>query len=108
VATTSAISAGLPTATFIQRQEVAEPPAAEEPPPAPEPAPAPEAPATSDAPPGEAQAAQQAPGAPGAGQPDKNEPDEMVKKLFDPLLRRLKAELRLDRERRGVLTDRWH
>jgi pyruvate/2-oxoglutarate dehydrogenase complex dihydrolipoamide acyltransferase (E2) component len=35
-------------------------------------------------------------------------PDELVKKLFDPLLRRLKAELRLDRERRGVLTDLRH
>jgi hypothetical protein len=28
-----------------------------------------------------------------------------VKKLFDPLLRRLKTELWLDRERRGRLTD---
>ncbi|MGH3754337.1 MAG: hypothetical protein ACRDRP_16890 [Pseudonocardiaceae bacterium] len=35
-------------------------------------------------------------------------PDELVKKLFDPLLRRLKAELRLERERRGVLTDLRH
>jgi len=34
--------------------------------------------------------------------------DELVKKLFDPLLRRLKTELRLDRERRGVLTDLRH
>ncbi len=36
------------------------------------------------------------------------EPDELVKKLFDPLLRRLKAELRRDRERRGSLTDLRH
>ena len=36
------------------------------------------------------------------------ETDELVKKLFDPLLRRLKTELRLDRERRGALTDRRH
>jgi hypothetical protein len=36
------------------------------------------------------------------------ETDELVKKLFDPLLRRLKTELRLDRERRGALTDRPH
>ncbi len=35
-------------------------------------------------------------------------PDELAKKLFEPLLRRLKAELRLDRERRGVLTDLRH
>ncbi|MFI5561634.1 hypothetical protein ACIA2T_20360 [Amycolatopsis japonica] len=34
--------------------------------------------------------------------------EELVKKLFDPLLRRLKTELRLDRERRGALTDRPH
>jgi hypothetical protein len=32
----------------------------------------------------------------------------LVKKLFDPLLRRLKIELRLDRERRGRLTDLSH
>jgi hypothetical protein len=31
-----------------------------------------------------------------------------VARLFDPLLRRLKTELRLDRERRGVLTDIRH
>lgn len=36
------------------------------------------------------------------------ETEELVKKLFDPLLRRLKTELRLDRERRGALTDRSH
>ncbi|MEJ2875116.1 MULTISPECIES: hypothetical protein [unclassified Saccharothrix] len=36
------------------------------------------------------------------------EPEELLKKLYDPLLRRLKAELWLDRERRGLLTDRWH
>ncbi|AIG77455.1 Hypothetical protein AJAP_23000 [Amycolatopsis japonica] len=48
--------------------------------------------------------AQAAPAAP-AAQP---ETEELVKKLFDPLLRRLKTELRLDRERRGALTDRPH
>ncbi|MFJ9786863.1 hypothetical protein ACIRSS_45330 [Amycolatopsis sp. NPDC101161] len=42
---------------------------------------------------------------PAAPQP---ETEELVKKLFDPLLRRLKTELRLDRERRGALTDRPH
>jgi hypothetical protein len=41
--------------------------------------------------------------APGGGGGD---PDELVKKIFDPLLRRLKAELLLDRDRRGVLRDR--
>jgi hypothetical protein len=34
------------------------------------------------------------------------EPEELLKKLFDPLLRRLKTELRLDRERYGALIDR--
>ncbi|MER6669427.1 hypothetical protein ABT256_33060 [Amycolatopsis japonica] len=63
-------------------------------PPSPEPvAPPPAAPVPT--------AAQAAP----AAQP---ETEELVKKLFDPLLRRLKTELRLDRERRGALTDRPH
>jgi len=54
--------------------------------------------------------AQAGPGAPaGLGAPAAaGSPDELVKKLFDPLLRRLKNELRLDRERRGVLTDLRH
>ena len=34
-------------------------------------------------------------------------PEELLKTLFDPLLRRLRTELRLDRERRGVISDRW-
>jgi hypothetical protein len=33
------------------------------------------------------------------------EPEELLKKLFDPLLRRLRLELRLDQERYGVSTD---
>ncbi|MFC7547748.1 hypothetical protein [Plantactinospora sp. GCM10030261] len=40
---------------------------------------------------------------PGAGAG--GEPEELLAKLFDPLLRRLKAELRIDRDRRGSLTD---
>ncbi|ANZ38863.1 hypothetical protein BBK82_25130 [Lentzea guizhouensis] len=32
-------------------------------------------------------------------------PEELLTKLYDPLVRRLKAELWLDRERRGALTD---
>ena len=48
-------------------------------------------------------------GGPAAGGPAAGgSPDELVKKLFDPLLRRLKTELRLDRERRGMLTDLRH
>jgi hypothetical protein len=42
--------------------------------------------------------------APGGG----GDPAAMVAHLFDPLLARLKTELRLDRERRGSLTDLWH
>jgi hypothetical protein len=44
-----------------------------------------------------------APHAGGAGAAQS--PEELLKTLFDPLLRRLKAELRLDRERRGLITD---
>jgi hypothetical protein len=36
------------------------------------------------------------------------DPTAMVAHFFDPLLARLKTELRLDRERRGSLTDLWH
>ncbi|MGC5020957.1 hypothetical protein [Micromonospora sp. DT47] len=36
------------------------------------------------------------------------EPEELLAKLFDPMLRRLKAELRIDRDRRGWLTDLPH
>jgi hypothetical protein len=50
-----------------------------------------------------------APSTPAAPEPSGGggggDPDELVKKIFDPLLRRLKAELLLDRDRRGVLTD---
>ncbi|QFZ22280.1 hypothetical protein [Saccharothrix syringae] len=35
------------------------------------------------------------------------DPEALLNKLYDPLVRRLKAELWLDRERRGALTDRW-
>lgn len=81
------------------------------------PAAAPESPppeAAAPAPPSATAAAPAAPGTPGApgapGAPGQagQEPEELLKKLFDPLLRRLKTELRLDRERRGALTDRWH
>jgi len=36
------------------------------------------------------------------------DPAAMVAHFIDPLLARLKTELRLDRERRGSLTDLWH
>jgi pyruvate/2-oxoglutarate dehydrogenase complex dihydrolipoamide acyltransferase (E2) component len=48
-----------------------------------------------------------APAAPAAQAAPGQEPEELLKKLYDPLVRRLKAELWLDRERRGALTDRW-
>ncbi|MBB5804739.1 pyruvate/2-oxoglutarate dehydrogenase complex dihydrolipoamide acyltransferase (E2) component [Saccharothrix ecbatanensis] len=54
--------------------------------------------AAAETPPAPAQAPQAAQG---------QEPEELLKKLYDPLVRRLKAELWLDRERRGALTDRW-
>jgi hypothetical protein len=73
---------------------------------APAQSPAPDA--AAPAPPSATAAAPAAPGAPGAPGQAGQEPEELLKKLFDPLLRRLKTELRLDRERRGALTDRWH
>jgi hypothetical protein len=36
------------------------------------------------------------------------DPAALVAHLYDTLLARLKTELRLDRERRGSLTDLWH
>lgn len=80
----------LPPPTLVQRVDEAPPP---EPPPA---APAEPAPA--------ANASTPAAAAPAAGA----EPTELLAKLYDPLLRRLRAELRIDRERRGALTDLWH
>ncbi|WP_344800020.1 hypothetical protein [Actinokineospora diospyrosa] len=77
----------------------------DDPPPEPEPAPTPEA-----APPPVTQTpapAAASTGAPASGAPPEAVPEELVRKLFDPLLRRLKTELRLDRERRGRVTDRW-
>jgi hypothetical protein len=46
-----------------------------------------------------------APPAPPAGG---QAPEELLAKLFDPLLRRLRAELRIERDRRGSLTDLRH
>jgi hypothetical protein len=37
--------------------------------------------------------------------PADTEPEELLKKIIDPLLRRLKAELRVDRDRQGLVTD---
>ncbi|MBM7773818.1 pyruvate/2-oxoglutarate dehydrogenase complex dihydrolipoamide acyltransferase (E2) component [Actinokineospora baliensis] len=86
-----------PVATqVLQRQED---------PPPPEPAPTPEA-----APPPVTQApapAAVSTAAPASGAPPEAVAEELVRKLFDPLLRKLKTELRLDRERRGRVTDRW-
>ncbi|MEV4759051.1 hypothetical protein AB0J86_28695 [Micromonospora sp. NPDC049559] len=75
-----------------------EPPAAEPPPP-PEPEPAP-APSTSGA------TAPPTAAAPAGGAGAGTEPEELLKKLFDPLLRRIKTELRLDQERHGVRSGR--
>ncbi|WP_156960545.1 hypothetical protein [Amycolatopsis taiwanensis] len=43
--------------------------------------------------------------APAAPQASHTDPEELLKTLYDPLLRRLRTELRLDRERRGALSD---
>ncbi|GAA3655749.1 hypothetical protein GCM10022267_47390 [Lentzea roselyniae] len=52
-----------------------------------------------------AEAAQPEVPQPGPGAPPGQNADELLRKLYDPLLRRLKADLWLDRERRGALTD---
>lgn len=107
---------------FVQRDiDITPPPAAMPvtPEPAaapPETAPAPEMAATppqmTAAPPEASAAAPEAGGASAAAPAAQaaaagQEPEELLKKLYDPLVRRLKAELWLDRERRGALTDRW-
>jgi hypothetical protein len=88
-----------PTFSVVaQRDDLAPAP---EPAAAPEPGPAPSPPAaaTPASGPGSPDAAPAQASAPGMV------PEELVKKLFDPLLRRLKTELRFDRERRGRITD---
>ena len=40
-----------------------------------------------------------------AGKAGGLDPDALARKLFDPLVARIKAELRQDRERAGYLTD---
>jgi hypothetical protein len=47
------------------------------------------------------------PGQP-AGSNSPTEIDHLVRRLYDPLVRRLKAELQLDRERAGHSLDLWH
>lgn len=82
------------SAATVQRQEAAEPVGA--PAPSPDSAPATTMPAPSLAP------APSATPPPGAAIPPL---DELARQLFGPLTARLKAELRLDRERSGMLTD---
>jgi hypothetical protein len=51
-------------------------------------------------------AAAASPGIPGAtASPE--ELDELARRLYAPMVRRLKADLLLDRDRRGLRTDRW-
>jgi hypothetical protein len=47
------------------------------------------------------------PGQP-TGSNSPTEIDNLVRRLYDPLVRRLKAELQLDRERAGRSLDLWH
>ena len=88
----------------VQRQQpdAATEPAAEPPPGEPTPTPAPPAAATA-AGPAATTAGAAATGA--AAAPGAVPLDELARRLFDPLAARLKAELRLDRERAGLLTD---
>jgi hypothetical protein len=82
----------------VQRQETAEPAGAPTPPPGSGPATTMPAPSAAPAP----SATPSTPPAPGASSPPL---DELARQLFGPLTARLKAELRLDRERAGLLTD---
>jgi hypothetical protein len=86
---------GGPPPGAVQRQEAAGPPE-----PAAEPAAAAEAaaPATGGAPPVAATPA-------AAPLPSGPQLEELARQLFEPLAARLKTELRLDRERAGLLTD---
>jgi hypothetical protein len=72
--------------------------------------PSPEPPPPAEAPPAPADAAAApvetaAAAAPEATTAAALEPEELLKSLYEPLLRRLKTELRLDRERRGTVAD---
>lgn len=106
----SRAASSLPLASAVQRITLVEAPAPE-----PEPAPAAETAALTEVTgvPTVARAIEQATIEPAAGQAvpapiAAANPDETAKLLFDPLLRQLRTELRLDRERRGVLTDLGH
>jgi hypothetical protein len=63
------------------------------------------APATATGPPSATGAAM--PAQP-AGSTSPTEIDTLVRRLYDPIVRRLKAELQLDRERAGRSLDLWH
>ncbi|GGK23280.1 hypothetical protein GCM10010124_14740 [Pilimelia terevasa] len=67
----------------------------------------PEAQAHAAPPPAAGAAPPAGPPAPSAAAPPAGQ-EAVLASLFDPLLRRLRAELRLDRERRGLLTDLRH
>jgi hypothetical protein len=78
-------------------------------PPAPAPAPAapvpPTPPATTEVPSPAAPPATAPTGAPAAAHDDSQKLDQLAKQLYDNIRDRLKAELRLDRERWGRVTD---
>ena len=100
------VPAGWPTAAgppqTVQRQEAGEVADAPSPSPGSELTAAMPAPAAAPAPSAAAPAATSATAPPGAAAPPL---DELARQLFGPLTARLKAELRLDRERAGLLTD---
>jgi hypothetical protein len=84
----------VPGQDTVQRQEATGPPPA----PASAPAPAPDHPAAAPA------AAAPADGGAGAA-PDPEQLEELARRLVPSLVRRLKAEMLVDRERRGLRTD---
>jgi hypothetical protein len=100
--TTVAVQA-MPTDDGPPTVPPAPPPAPDPPGPAPVVARAGEPAATTGTPAGPAGAAGAAGGAPGGA----TDVEALAQRLFNPMLRRMKAELLLDRERRGMRTDAW-
>ncbi|MFE9611287.1 hypothetical protein [Streptomyces sp. NPDC006012] len=102
----------VPLAPAVQRDvSDSEPPPPPDPPdpPAASAEPAPEPPSESSGTASSAAGEQtQDPASGGSGRGAPKVDDELVRALFAPLSRLLKAELRLDRERAGRLIDTWH
>jgi hypothetical protein len=97
-----------PGYTTVQLQTAAEAPVESPPPDEPTAAPAAQPPVETAAPPPAAAATAGPGGAPPTAGAAAADLDEMARRLFEPLSARLRAELWLDRERAGLVTDARH